>query len=517
MTFAKERLVSTLLLVPSLMLTSLFTSIFAFVGIRMLDAQRPDLVLPVISILATGVGLLWAAAPLLTGIALSETHDVSRLMQFPIPTTTLVASSLLANLAQPAVVAQFPLVMATAWAVAPDVAVLPFALLGVGATFAFILASAQVAGLAFQGIARNRRLHDLAMFFGLSLTLLISLVPLLAVLMIGSTGSVRGIAEDLLRADLFAASPFSWGVRAAVHVGRADGVGYLAGIAFQTFAIAATMLLAGAMIGRIHRGELSLAPARATRGGAARMWFDGPVGALIEKDLRMAWRDPGLKAALFTGFVGLLIFVLFITQMRGAWPGGRAVLLLASFVGLSAFGSNAFGFERRGVALLLGFPMPRWRLLAAKNLATLAFRIPGLLTVVIGTIVIGRVAYLPAAITIVAVTMLIVAALDNFNSILFPIAVPEPGKNPHAAVSGGRGFTAVLMSLLTFLVGGAMSVPFAFLAWLPLLLDRPVLWLATLPLALVGGAAIYAMLVVGASGLLERREPELIARILGEA
>jgi hypothetical protein len=62
-----------------------------------------------------------------------------------------------------------------------------------------------------------------------------------------------------------------------------------------------------------------------------------------------------------------------------------------------------------------------------------------------------------------------------------------------------------------------MSVPFAFLAWLPLLLDRPVLWLATLPLALVGGAAIYAMLVVGASGLLERREPELIARILGEA
>ena len=247
------------------------------------------------------------------------------------------------------------------------------------------------------------------------------------------------------------------------------------------------------------------------------MWFDGPVGALIEKDLRMAWRDPGLKAALFTGFVGLLIFVLFITQMRGAWPGGRAVLLLASFVGLSAFGSNAFGFERRGGALLLGFPMPRWRLLAAKNLATLAFRIPGLLTVVIGTIVIGRVAYLPAAITIVAVTMLIVAALDNFNSILFPIAVPEPGKNPHAAVSGGRGFTAVLMSLLTFLVGGAMSVPFAFLAWLPLLLDRPVLWLATLPLALVGGAAIYAMLVVGASGLLERREPELIARILGEA
>ncbi len=517
MTFAKERLVSTLLLVPSLMLTSVFTSIFTLVGIRLLDAQRPDLVMPVISILATGVGLLWAAAPLLTGMALSETHDVSRLMQFPIPTTTLVASSLLANLAQPAVVAQIPLVVATSWAVAPRLAVLPLALLGVGSSFAFILAAAQVAGLAFQGIARNRRLHDLAMFLGLALTLLISLVPLLAVLTIGSTGSVRGVAEELLSADLFAVSPFAWGVRAAAHVGRGDAAGYTAALALQIVATLATMALAAGMIGRIHGGGLSLAPRSATREGVARMWFDSPVGALIEKDLRMAWRDPSLKAGLFTSLVGLAIFVLFITQMRSAWPGGRAVLLLASFVGLSAFGSNAFGFERRGVALLLGFPIPRWRILAAKNLAILAFRIPGLLTVLIGTVLIGRVAYLPAAITIMAVTMLIVAALDNFNSILFPVAVPEPGKNPHAAVSGARGLTAALMSSLTFLVGGVLSIPFVFLAWLPLLLGRPTLWLATLPLALAGGAALYAMLVAGASGLLGRREPELIARILGEA
>jgi len=61
-----------------------------------------------------------------------------------------------------------------------------------------------------------------------------------------------------------------------------------------------------------------------------------------------------------------------------------------------------------------------------------------------------------------------------------------------------------------------LVAPFAFLAWLPLLLGRPWLWLASLPLALAGAAAVYAMLLAGAARLLERREPELMERILSE-
>ena len=61
-----------------------------------------------------------------------------------------------------------------------------------------------------------------------------------------------------------------------------------------------------------------------------------------------------------------------------------------------------------------------------------------------------------------------------------------------------------------------VSSPFVFLAWLPLLLERPWLWTATLPLALAGAGAVYAMLVSAAGGLLQRREPEVLERILGE-
>jgi hypothetical protein len=61
-----------------------------------------------------------------------------------------------------------------------------------------------------------------------------------------------------------------------------------------------------------------------------------------------------------------------------------------------------------------------------------------------------------------------------------------------------------------------LSAPFAFLAWLPLLLKNPVLWWLTLPLGFAGALAVYAMLLAGAERLLLGREPELVARMLAE-
>jgi hypothetical protein len=42
----------------------------------------------------------------------------------------------------------------------------------------------------------------------------------------------------------------------------------------------------------------------------------------------------------------------------------------------------------------------------------------------------------------------------------------------------------------------------------------PWLWVVTLPLALAGAGAVYAMLIAGAEKLLRRREPEVLERIL---
>ena len=55
------------------------------------------------------------------------------------------------------------------------------------------------------------------------------------------------------------------------------------------------------------------------------MRFSGPLGALIEKDLRVAWRDPALKASLFMGLLSPLLFLFFMMQASGG-PGPTAVL-----------------------------------------------------------------------------------------------------------------------------------------------------------------------------------------------
>jgi hypothetical protein len=328
---------------------------------------------------------------------------------------------------------------------------------------------------------------------------------------------LRALSRAVVSTPLLALSPFAWGVRASVHAGRGEWLAFAANAGAATLAVLAAVAAAAALMQRIHRGELDLGQAGPAAGYAARMWLPGALGAVLEKDLRMTWRDPALKASLFIGLVGPLLFLLFLARSPTRGGAGTGLLLLATFIGTSAFGSNAFGLERRGIALLLGFPVERWRILVGKNLGALLLRLPGVVVLLAAGAVLAPVALLPAAATIAAVTLLLSAGADNFPSILFPTVVPAAGRNPYGgSMAGGRGLGGALLGLALLTAALLVSAPFVFLAWLPLLLERPWLWTMTLPLALLGAAAVYAMLVSAASRLLERREPELVERMLGE-
>ena len=75
---------------------------------RSLERAQPELVLPAVSAVAALFGLTWALSPLLAGVAATETHDLGKLLTYPVPLPALVASSLVANLLQPTVLAQAP-------------------------------------------------------------------------------------------------------------------------------------------------------------------------------------------------------------------------------------------------------------------------------------------------------------------------------------------------------------------------------------------------------------------------
>jgi ABC-2 type transport system permease protein len=513
---ARERAFTLLLVVPGMAVFSGLASLFVFGGVRALANGDPRALPAVLSLAATGVGLMWALSPVLAGLALTETHDLSRLLHFPLPLSTLVSSSLLANLVQPMVLAELPVAVALGLAVSTEsLALLPLAVLGVLSSLAFILVAAQCTGLLLHALSRNRRLQDLALFLGLGLGFLFSVLPLL---LLSGARPLRGLLSTVLRSDLLALSPFGWGVRAAVRAGEGDLPGFLLWEAAQVAAVAAGVGAAAFLVGRVYRGELALGPSRRRAAVRARMRLGGAVGALVEKDLRSAWRDPALKATLLMSLAGPLLFLVFLVQASAYGGAGSSLLMLSAFVGASAFGSNAFGMERRGVAMLMGFPVERWRILVAKNLAALSLRLPGLLVVLAAALFLAPPSYLPAALCVALCTMIVSAAADNYVAILFPVAAPPPGGNPFGGSSaGGRGLGAALMGALLFLGTMLLASPFVLLCWLPVLLEARWLWLVTLPLALFGAAAAYALLVAGAEKLLLQREPEVLERILAEA
>jgi len=513
---ARLRLVVLLVALPAMAALSALAGAFAFTLARLVERAQPELLLPLLSALSTLLGAAWALSPLLGGVALSEAHDFTRLLHYPVPLPTLVASSLASNLLQPLTLAQLPPLLALAVGLAGLRPSLPLAAAGLVLAFAFVVAGGQAVGLALHVLSRNRRWHDRALFAGLGLGLLLSLVPLLVLGEHG--GPVRRAMGALVEHDVFALSPFAWGVRAAVHAGRGEVPAFLAWATAAVVALGAVFGVTAGVARRMYRGEIDVGGAGARSAARARLRLPGRIGALVDKDLREVWRDPRRKALVMSSLVGPSVLLLFVWQ--GSGGGGEMkpalLLLLASFSGLSTLGTNAFALERRGLQLLLGFPVERFRILVAKNLGQVLLRLPGACVIAAATLLFAPLVYVPVAVVLLLLTQLLAAAADNYLSILYPVPVPEAGRNPNAPIAGTRGLTAALVSLVAMFGALAVSSPFAFLAWLPYLLGQHRLWLLTLPLALGGAAAVYGMLTAGAAALLARREPDLVARALGE-
>ena len=130
--------------------------------------------------------------------------------------------------------------------------------------------------------------------------------------------------------------------------------------------------------------------------------------------------------------------VLLLLLWRGAAgrPASGFLVFLAAFSGLGALGGNAFALERRGLLLLLSFPVDRFEMLVGKNLAAMALRLPSLLALAVVAAFLAEPGRLLPLMATALVTLFLGAATDNLLSILYPVPVPEPGRNPHAPLSG---------------------------------------------------------------------------------
>ncbi|HEY6547508.1 MAG TPA: hypothetical protein VI589_06370, partial [Vicinamibacteria bacterium] len=236
---------------------------------------------------------------------------------------------------------------------------------------------------------------------------------------------------------------------------------------------------------------------------------------LLEKDLRLYWRDPRLKGMLLTSILSPVLLLLLWRGTAGR-PASGFLVFLAAFSGLGALGGNAFALERRGLLLLFSFPVNRFELLVGKNMAAMALRLPSLLALATVAAIMAEAGRLVPLLATALVTLFLGAASDNQLSILYPVPVPEPGRNPHGPLSGSRGLAASLVTAVLMTATLALSAPFVFLAFLPVLLGEGLFLPLATPLAVVGALGLYLLLTRLTAGFLERREPELLARVLAE-
>jgi ABC-2 type transport system permease protein len=510
---SRGRALGLLVALPALVLFSAFASFAVFTLVRLAARAQPDLLLPALSAVATLFGLSWALSPLVAGIAATESHDLTRLMPYPVPLATLILSTLVANLLQPTVLAQLPPLVALAIALGGVERFLP-AFLALGLGLLLVLAAGQTTGLLLHALSRNRRLHDRAIFAGIAAGVLLSLVP---VLLLSRGGSfARRVLLALLRHDVFALSPFAWSARAVVHAGRGEGLPFAALSLGVLVALAATLGISTFVARRLYRGEVVSGEAGVGAGARARIRLPGRVGALVEKELRVVWRDPRLKAVSLSGLIGPLLVLFLLGQGSPAGVGPGQLFAVAQITGLGAIGSNALALERHGLGLLFGFPVDRFTLLLGKNLAFLVLRGPVLVSLALAAVVMGGIGVAPAVVALLLVSHVLASAADNYLMVLFPVAMPAAGRDPNAPTSGTRGLGGAAMGLVAMMAALVASAPFAFLVWLPYLLDRRWLWLPALPLALAGACGVYFMATSGAARLLLRREPELLAGLRGE-
>ena len=264
----RERVASLAVLLPGLLLGTVMMSGLAWLGVTALARAQPGLVLPALSAVATAVGLLWALSPLLAGMALTETHDLTRLLSFPVPFRTLLASSLVANLLEPAALAKLPVVVVACAALGGPLASRPLVLL------CGLLGLRPHASHRPDGGTRPPRplaqpkAHDLLLFVGIGLGFVVSLFPLLLLSGGGRTTAGAAVRAVLMR-DVFAFSPWAWGVRGAIHASRGETLAALS-LALATCLALLAVVAANAVVARrLYEGALELGPPAGGSGGGA--------------------------------------------------------------------------------------------------------------------------------------------------------------------------------------------------------------------------------------------------------
>ncbi|GAA3028287.1 transporter [Kitasatospora albolonga] len=480
-----------------LLLTALIATAFAFLHGH---AGAGDAAV----MLTTSMAIGWGALPLFL-FSSDEAADPTRLTMLPLRPAAMLRGTLLGALIGPGPVIALVMLSGAAVAGSAGAVSVPFAVLGVPLTVLTLVTLSRAVAAGNAKLLSSRRGKDFAIFGGLLFALLIQVGNLVSQSILGKSGE-KGL-------DLSPLEPFAAVLRwippvSALDAGRTAGESVPLAL-LQLAATAALLVLLlrwwrRSLVDLMVTADSSTLITTRQVGRSTRDFFpEGRVGAVMQRHLRYAWREPRAKAAVFTS-IGMTLVMCVLSMVQG-W----ATVYLVSFTGmmLGLQMVNLFGMDGSAfwmVSATLAGPADARDELRGRAYGVLSYAVP--VTVVLSlvlAVVTGKWSEWPPALGLALAGLGAGVGAGALLSVLAPFALPADS-NPMRNAAPGQGGLVMLNTFGSMLLAALIASPVALLM---LVLPE---W-TVLPGGLLYGA-LFAVLGtrLAAARLLERL-PEILA------
>lgn len=249
--------------------------------------------------------------------------------------------------------------------------------------------------------------------------------------------------------------------------------------------------------------------------GARALLPHTPLGAGLAREVVYLRRSPGRRAALISGVLLGLVYVVVFVQGLALTPAQRVLAAPLAMLFSLQYASNQFGVDPTSFWLdvVTGAP-PQARVVGRQLLAAVTLFVPVLVAAVVVSVW-GRVwVESVAAMAATLVSLPSIVGVGSLASPAWAVPIPDSG-NPFSnrQTLTGNGCMAGLVGFLFMLLVAGLIVPIEVgLAWA--VHSHEPLWFVVILMVAVGiNAVIWRTATRGAGRSLLRREVQILARL----
>lgn len=434
-----------------------FLAALGFFLMSLVRLAQPEIAADIVIVVFTLFLVSWMIVPLLA-FGLDDTLDPARLALFPLPTARLAVGMFTASATG---VWPAATLIVTAGALAGLASGAGGILIGVPAVllqFALCLVASRLVTTSLSSALRTRRGRDVLAVAAIGAVLLFQLPNLLLNSDLGDPLSLLHGTAAVLRW-----TPSGMAAH-AIADGGLVGVAELAVVALVV--VAAAWLWIKALSRALVTPDVSneAATVRRDSGLVDRIVPDGPLAAVVTKELKYIRREPRYRVVWFTAVV--VTAVLAISFGRGDGPSGPGVPIMLTAAGglmVSLQMCNAFGIDGRSLwmnAVAIGSERGLSVDLAGRHLANALVAAPMLVAIAVVT---GVLTGSPGAIVWAVFAGLgalgIGFGVGAVTSVVIPYTIPER-LNAFTGAAPGQGGQAFASSMGAMVGISLLTLPF---------------------------------------------------------